>query len=621
MLKIGNRLAVQCARNSLSSYWMTLNKAITAKVITNDIVNLEWFGNQAVSIERSTNGVDYTELTTIAKGTTNFADKTVVSGSTYYYRIRAYIGTIYSGYSNTVNVIFTSLPKGLVSYWKLNEISGNALDSKSTHNGTLSNVTQQVTGAVFSKVTGSYIDCGAVTGVTVNSYTLLAKRNTLDASTNIMSFKGNYGGVQIGENGDIRIFTSAGVAAGVWAGIWTDKTAFHRITIVNSVIGGAGVGKTTLYFDGVSQGEQTVITEAPIRFVIGKAFANGNYDYGKSFDGTIKEVGFWNTALTQAKVTELTINRTYPFGSDSHGVWNVYGNVLSEYIPSDETTLMEPNIMRESGAQILSGTVFKAWFTAGWSNPAINYAESYDGKAWLRYANNPLTVNGRCRSYTMKVENTYYHFIKNTISGAIDLYTSTNGINLTLDTANVLVKGTAGAWDELAIENMSVIIEGGTWYMFYDGRTTSPNYYRTGLATSPDGRVWTKYGVNPIINELFNGGAAEVKKIGTSFYLWVLGGAGSNLPTDLIYRYKSADLLTWARDTDNFVFIRSTADEGGGTAIGQVADPFLIEYNNKVYLYYSASSDGRVKEGNLHLKLAIANMTFADLVLTQEGRV
>ena len=81
---------------------------LLAKVLSAAVVDLTWIDNStdedSFQIERSTDGSNFTLLTTTAANTLSFQDNTVTAGVKYFYRVRAVDGTVFSVYSNVAEV-------------------------------------------------------------------------------------------------------------------------------------------------------------------------------------------------------------------------------------------------------------------------------------------------------------------------------------------------------------------------------------------------------------------------------------------------------------------------------------------------------------------------------------
>lgn len=81
---------------SLSSYWASRYPSLlTATVVSDTRIDLGWTNNgtvdyTGVSIERSADGVTYTEIDTATAGDTSYSDTTCSAGTLYYYRIKYY---------------------------------------------------------------------------------------------------------------------------------------------------------------------------------------------------------------------------------------------------------------------------------------------------------------------------------------------------------------------------------------------------------------------------------------------------------------------------------------------------------------------------------------------------
>lgn len=309
----------------------------------------------------------------------------------------------------------------------------------------------------------------------------------------------------------------------------------------------------------------------------------------------------------------------------SIGTWVDQGIVISN---ATGHSPFVPNVIYEGNAQILSGTVFKMWYS-GLSTAHTYYAESTDGLAWTQYASNPV-ISGQCFTKIFKNGSIYYAF---TSTGSfpptnINVYTSTDGLAWTLQKANALTAGGSGAWDHAVLCQMQVLdIVGGTWYAYYSGSASSTNAlqnYPAGLATSTDGVNWTKSASNPVIT---TGGIQTdftFQKIGTAYYGWSqvrladIPGADLAFPSDISRFSATSPTGPWTALGTPTIY-RTLTGEGVGITLGQVADPCLVAANGNLYMYYTADVNGTLGS-NFTLNCAIATgLTVTQLVQTYEG--
>jgi hypothetical protein len=76
-------------------------------VISDTQINLAWTDNstneEGYVIERSTDGITYAAIDTVLANVVAYSDGTLVAGTTYYYRVRPFLGGVYGEYSNVVN--------------------------------------------------------------------------------------------------------------------------------------------------------------------------------------------------------------------------------------------------------------------------------------------------------------------------------------------------------------------------------------------------------------------------------------------------------------------------------------------------------------------------------------
>lgn len=581
-----------------SSYWTT--PILTSVVVSGTAVNLAWIGKEAASIERSTDGFNFSEIDVVNKGTYVYSDTGLTTGLTYYYRVREIKGANYSEYSNRVYAGTNSFYTALNGRWKLKEVNANITPNAITggNNGIVTGAVPAVVNKREGLVFNGSSDFISIDLAITNPFSLSmwGIPTHIAVGESVISSAGNTNWfLQIGASPNFP-WQVNGAYNNTYKPV-LNKTDFLTFTYTGTTL--------SLYVNAILAGSVTVTLDlSGTSMVISKR--GDNYAY---FKGMIRDVSYYTRALAIADMKKLMLNG---------GVWKPQGTVLKGDIAYENGEALEPTVIYEGSPQILSGNVFKMWYSASYPDYTLSYAESKDGITWVKYSGNPILAGNHCRSFLIKVNSVYYLYATRA-DDAIDLYTSSDGVNFSVHTLNVLVKGTGAEWDSLHIGNSCTIIDNGVWYMFYDGVKTGVLIWQTGLATSNDGVTWTKYGAVPIISELFQVSGAYVVKVGNSFYLWGHGGYTTSLPTDMHYRYKSSDLITWVKDTDSFTYARLTADEGVGVNIGQVADPCLIEVNGKVYMFYDACSDGNTLSGVPHIGLAIANMPFTDLVLTQEG--
>lgn len=300
--------------------------------------------------------------------------------------------------------------------------------------------------------------------------------------------------------------------------------------------------------------------------------------------------------------------------------WARQGVVLNGGGADETNNVYEPTVIREAGAVILTGTVFKMWYTQGWASPSINYAESTDGVSWTKYGSNPILA-AHNRSSVFKDGTTYYMLTANTANTQIDLYSSTDGVAFSSVQAAAIGLGAGGQWDDNAIANTFVWKEGaGDYRMLYEANASAGAAWKIGYATSANLTSWSKSGSNPVITETGAvGGPFVYKAVSGAYWAWVHHAPSGILPTNL-ERYTSANLTAWTKNPAGYDTLhRAATDEGATSALGQTADPCLLEVNGVTYLYYAGATDGTAATGHQQIKLATARMTLEQLITTSEG--
>lgn len=316
---------------------------------------------------------------------------------------------------------------------------------------------------------------------------------------------------------------------------------------------------------------------------------------------TIQQDGIWQKQgiVIPANVTDLTPHSGFVFGA--------YQN---------------SKILYEGSAQLLSGTVYKIWFSSGvLAGGNIYYAESLDGVNWTRSAS-PV-IAGFVNPAVIKNGSTYYLYCQlgTGVTGNVYLYTSTDGIAWTQQSSTVIVPGGGGAWDAGIFLLSPVAIIGGTWYALYTGNTAGTSLYKQGLATSSDGVTWTKYSGNPVLSDAV--GSQAIVKVGSTWYAWFLSnqpGQGNSTapfqdPFDTV-RFQSPDLINWTVSAHSVH--RSQQFESLNAIEGGCAATAIIDINGQAHLYsISCPSDANAPE-IYQTGLAIAPAPIASIVTGNE---
>jgi hypothetical protein len=151
----------------------------------------------------------------------------------------------------------------------------------------------------------------------------------------------------------------------------------------------------------------------------------------------------------------------------------------------------------------------------------------------------------------------------------------------------VLVPGASGAWDDHGATFASVIYDdaAGEYRMYYHGFSFT-GVHQIGLATSPDGKAWTKYAGNPIVTPgpaAWDGNTVRVPMVwkeGPADYRMIYTGTGSG---GLQVGYAtSADGIVWTKSPSNPVFNDPTWASGQTENWGvmKVGSEYLMWYSN-----------------------------------------
>jgi predicted GH43/DUF377 family glycosyl hydrolase len=251
--------------------------------------------------------------------------------------------------------------------------------------------------------------------------------------------------------------------------------------------------------------------------------------------------------------------------------------------------------------------VWKMWYEAvpGGNQSTTAYATSSDGLNWTKYAGNPVmspsvTWEGSgganhedSPTAVLKEDGLYklwYHGISNT-TRAIGYAESKDGLSWTKFAGNpVLVPGSAGAWDADSVCEPRVVRVGAQYFMFY---THCAGPHGIGLATSADGKSWTKYSGNPVLapapgvtwdNQQVSWG--EVYYDGQRFFMWYPGRKTTDTGGFSLGLATSIDGKVWTRSPNNPVMTPPPTPLGKGDDLGVESSPSVIRMGDTMRVYY-----------------------------------
>jgi len=202
----------------------------------------------------------------------------------------------------------------------------------------------------------------------------------------------------------------------------------------------------------------------------------------------------------------------------SQHVWQKYA--YNPVLPTWSGAVDEPNGYQNNLEQGIlydsTNNIFHMWFSSltFHSGAKLNISEamSFNGTDWYNYTNNPVVLCGANGAFDEQVRSPkviedatgfkmYYTCVRNEIY-CIGMATSSDGKTWTKYPSNpVLTAGVSGSWDDVNVAFCSVV--------FDSTKSDSSRYMmwfgggqgaatNIGLATSSDGIVWTEYSGNPV---------------------------------------------------------------------------------------------------------------------------
>ncbi|MFH1228674.1 MAG: DUF2341 domain-containing protein [Planctomycetota bacterium] len=323
---------------------------LTAVFVGASSINLSWADNSTnetgFKIERSFDGgLNWTELATRTPGTTSYADSGLKQSIIYYYRLRAYNGANYSGYSNE-------------AFTKNLAIVLTETFSTSTYKYTAATTANWDTSTGFAKLspTPQQEQLILSTNSNVSSYYVVANRFTPNSN------------IQIDKLG--AWFSVASVAR--WIRIWDDSG-----TLLGSVQVTAG-GSAGWYWGTLG---------SPIDLTAGAYYRVGWVGISDT-DKMLSPGGFpYNTASGIYTVVSswTSSSDSFPTNSISYAFCVGVGSAANTYLSSG----VAQSIKLNSGSTVVSNIMLRPTQTTP-ANTTISYQATPDGTNWYTVTPNVL---------------------------------------------------------------------------------------------------------------------------------------------------------------------------------------------------------------------------------------
>jgi fibronectin type 3 domain-containing protein len=324
---------------------------LTAAAANASTITLNWTDNSnnedSFLIERSSDGVNFTQIGSVSVNTTTYSDGTLTPVTTYYYRVRAhntYQVSSYSGYTNIANA--TTLTVGTlqpVYLYHFDEGAGTTTaDSVSGNNGVLTGTASIPTWVVPGRIGNAALgfsgdgvfnqassesavkvanDLSPVLGTTSSVFawfkTTQTGNNTHYMAPAITGVEQNAGANDINwgylnATGHIGIYV--GDAGGLLSNNRVNDGNWHSVAMTRNATNGV----VQLYVDGTLNTTGTFDLGAKTSkfYLIGAlsvvAFDGTTYTGGTYFNGQLDEVRIYNQVLDAADISSLSVSPNAP---------------------------------------------------------------------------------------------------------------------------------------------------------------------------------------------------------------------------------------------------------------------------------------------------------------------
>lgn len=379
----------------------------------------------------------------------------------------------YSGYSNIVKVVKSTLLYGLVDYWKFDEVSGDATGINGnvlTNNNTVTYAPGKINNAASlgSDNVDKSLTKDSAFGMTYQSSRSIAgwfnvntapALNTQDTFAGIL-FATNPGNHSIITYKDANGFKSLAIYVGVY-GVTLVPGEWNHIAITFDYAGNV----YKLYLNGILRITTTAYSgnySAYVnRFSIG---TNANGSFGSMI---ADEVGLWDRILTESEIVESSMGNAYPFtayiNEDSildkvaycwfnspRAIYNSTANKTWIGIVHNDGTGYSQHILTvDNDTGVVSTVKVGSVVEFDDHNEASVLVRSSDNKLFIAYTEHALTVGIRFRLSTNALDASAWE-----AEGIVDpgeagsSYTYVNAFEVTNGDIYIFFRDTAGgdAW-------------------------------------------------------------------------------------------------------------------------------------------------------------------------------
>ncbi len=267
----------------------------------------------------------------------------------------------------------------------------------------------------------------------------------------------------------------------------------------------------------------------------------------------------------------------------------------------DNSSVGEPSVLKTGPASYL------LWYEGvnltGQKHQQVGRATSLTGTAWAKAPATPVLshsgINGTFDRQGVGDQSvildagTYRMWFAGRAGNSykIGYATSMDGIAWTKFATNPVLSTTAGAWDSASVLYPHVVPDAGTLKMWYTG-IDATGVQRIGYATSPNGTTWTKLAGNPVLPVGAPGAwdAAGVHSPcvildGATWRMWFVGRNAAG--QERIGYAESPNGTTWTKFAGNPVV---TLGAAGAFDESQLGAPFVILDAGVFKMWYAGTN-------------------------------